>query len=1012
MKNHVNASRTSLLAISLSMAMLAPGSAFAAEAAPAQAAAEADAPATDIIVTGSRLSSAIHAPTPVTIIGAEAIQARAAQKISDVLYELPSVLPNPFPLGTSQAGGNFVVLRGFGTGAAAASRTLVLVDGNRFVPSNVQGQVDLNVIPTALVERVDIVTGGASAAYGSDAVAGVVNVVLKKKLQGITGELRSGISSRGDSFNRGANLAWGTSFGGGRGQFMIAGEYSKADGIYLRDRDYANQQTGLSNVGTAANPVFQIVNGTTINATTGGTIIGNNNAALAASNPLSLFFTSPTTTATYVPGTASPAGIGATTSANNAALGGNGGTPGPDTLLASPLERINLFARASYELSPSITAWAEGAYSRSRTNADLYDVAIKGSGPESNFVLAKDIKNYNSSGVQIGTIANPYLPASVYALIPAGGTITVTRLAPELGNLHTDSRVRVTRFAGGLDGKLGESWKWKASFTYGQTNFNTYFSNNIIEPNLAAAQDVAAINGVVTCRVNVAGQVATAKQVDAATGCVPANPVGPGSLASAASYLTGTLANEDVIKQTAANVELQGSPFKTWAGSVQAVIGADWRKDSLSQVTSPYSNRTNLLGGYAAGEFQQANPKSFAGGVTVKEVFGEVEVPLLRDSALGHALDLNGAVRYSNYSVSGGATTWKIGGTYSPIPQLLFRVVRSRDIRAANLTQLYGFSAGSAIVTLLSPTNTNVSSPTLTLVNAPNIGVSPEVANTLSFGATVSSLPFLRGFSASVDFYKIDLNNFIGQLSSQNLVDFCYGAARTGSTSPVVNSGLCNAAVTGVIGGAAANGRPVLDALAAGTITSGTINNGFLNLGSINTKGIDFEVSYRFAIGHNATLSSRLLATYVDKLIYNTTGLLAVDRVGDLGGVPHWRWSLIETLNVGKVTINATGRYVGSLNLDKTVVDPATSNTPGALAFPTIKPYFYLNMGASIKVIDTPNRKAEFFVNVNNLLDTQPPFTGTGLGSQSSAFIGYGYTNIGFYDVVGRSFAIGLRFKY
>jgi iron complex outermembrane recepter protein len=987
----MTAARVSIGALIAGFGLIVPQTAFAQAA----AAPEDDAKAGDIIVTGSRITKAgFSAPTPTTVLGAEAIEARAAVTVANVLYELPSVQPRPALNGTSQAGGNFVNLRALGPGndPASASRTLVLVDGRRFVPTNNQGQVDLNVIPTALVERLDVVTGGASAAYGSDAVAGVVNVILKKKLKGFIGDIQDGISNEGDYHQFKASLAWGASFADDRGQFMIAGEYSKqSDTITQANRTWANQHTGLATV----NGQIVRVDGLTLGGyTEGGVIIASNGARLPTTSPLyGRQFLSSTAS--------SPFNYGALVAGNgNVQIGGDGGWISDSAVLAPPSERKTLFARGSYELASNVTAWVEGSYSHSRSDFDLFKNEIRSGAVEPYIVENRLISSYDANGVLLGTALNPLIPIDIRNIMTTNNisSITIGRIAPDLGNLHSDSRVRVVRGAFGLDGKIGDSWRWNAYYSHGRTNFTTDLSNNIIEPNLASALDVVLLNGNPTCRVNVPGLSAgTGLSLNHSAGCVVANPFGPGSLAPAKNYIVGTLSNVVKYAQDAAAVSIQGEPFSTWAGPVSVAVGGEWRHETLDQTTSPFANINNgsLL---PSGSFQQANPKSFSGSVTVKEGFGELAIPLLRDMALGHSLDLNAAFRYTSYSIGGNVQTWKVGGTYSPVEGVLFRAVRSRDIRAATLTQLYGRSSNFANLRIAD--NSTVAFAT---INAGNPNLKPEVANTLSFGGSITGLSFLPGLSLSVDYYKIELDGFIGQVGNQNILDSCFGATRSGSLS-TLDLVRCD---TFVGNGTAGSGLAAIAAVGAHSLV-----NPQLNVGKISTSGVDFELGHRFPLSKifsnsNAALSTRFLATYINNLTFAFDGSAVVDRAGDVSGSPQWRWSLTEAYKSGPFTLTAQARWTGPMDLDKTLV--------GALA-PVerrLPPAFYLNVGAQFRVIDTPTKRLEFYVDVNNLLNREPPFSPNGTNGVTQTSVNSGiYTNQSWYDAVGRTFTVGLRFKY
>lgn len=403
--------------------------AMAQEAAPDAEATES-APADDasIIVTGTRVNREGYlAPTPVTAIGRDAIEAQAATTIADVLYDIPSVRPSPNFPATSQASGNYVNLRGLG-----ATRTLTLVDGRRFVPSNGAensggSSVDINLIPEALVDRLDVVSGGASAAWGSDAVGGVINIVLKRKLEGIQGKVQYGVSDYGDAQEVSLSLAAGTSFADGRGQLMLAGEYSKSwDVPTTNDRPYGKDQCGW--FPGSVNGTFYLglqTCGLTHNSyTRGGVLVAANGNPLASTDPFyGRQFLNSTSSAPFDYGQVGPIN-------RSVSIGGDGEWRGVRNLQA-PLERKILFGRALYEFSPSLTGFIEASYGESGTETDLFLNAIPSS---TDYPIA--IRN-----------GNPYIPADIQAIMNANGTDTIylSKLTPELVEGLWHLRARLVR---------------------------------------------------------------------------------------------------------------------------------------------------------------------------------------------------------------------------------------------------------------------------------------------------------------------------------------------------------------------------------------------------------------------------------------------------------------------------------------------------------------------------------------------------------------------------------------
>ncbi len=928
-----------------------------------------------IIVTGTRVNREGYlAPTPVTAIGRDTIEAQAATTIADVLYDIPSVRPSPNFPATSQASGNYVNLRGLG-----ATRTLTLVDGRRFVPSNGAentggSSVDINLIPEALVDRLDVVSGGASAAWGSDAVGGVVNIVLKRKLQGIQGKVQYGVSDYGDAQEISLSLAAGTSFADGRGQLMLAGEYSKSwDVPTTNDRPYGKDQCGFF-PGTVDGTFYLGLQtcGLTHNSyTRGGVLVAADGNPLASTDPLyGRQFLNSTSSAPFDYGQIGPIN-------RSVSIGGDGEWRGVRNLQA-PLERKILFGRALYEFSPNVTGFIEASYGESGTETDLFVNAVPSS---TDYPIA--IRN-----------GNPYIPADIQGIMDANGidTIYLSKIAPELGSATSDSNNRVFRVATGLEGEMGKDWSWKAYGTFGRDWYDTILGNNIVVSNLAAATDVTInpLTGQPDCRVNVEGPAAPGEAAyGAASFCVPANPFGPGSLASAKDYIVDDLYQSSVYTQVAAGASINGEPFSTWAGPVSFVAGVDYRWEKVTQDVSFYADFLNPPL-FASGGFQQSNPKSFAGDYTVIEGFSEVVVPILADVKGAEALDLNGAIRVTDYSTSGTVVTWKVGTTYEPVRGFRFRAAYSKDIRAPSLFESYGSNTTYSSVITRGPGGVETGSANAVSPGRNNLGLSPERAYSTTVGITMEDL-LTRGLTLSIDGYRIKLKDVIGKLGAQGIIDGCFGGGDAAGRDP--NPALCdliNADQTVII-------------------------DPFLNLGSIETQGIEFDLGYRFGadvLFGNSTgqFSFRLLANYVDKYKENSSGLNPRDLAGDLSGVPHWRWNATLAYNDEKLGVSLRGNFIDSMYRYKF----AAANTYLDEKIPA---YFYLDANVRYNIVSGDKSKIQLFANVDNILNTKPPFSpgsgSTGWFGLPGKFAQYSsYTNGTFYDVLGRTYKIGARFSF
>lgn len=937
-----------------------------------------------IVVSASRIErSGFTAPTPTTTIGAADLQARAATTVSSVLFDLPAVRPQISGTGQSQnIGGSYVNLRGLGN-----VRTLVLVDGHRFVPTTVRGEVDSNMVPSALVERVEVVTGGASAAWGSDAVAGVTNFIFKKSIDGFQGNVQYGMSSHGDNKEKSASLAWGSGFADDRGQFMIAGEYSKLDdNPQQKDRDWSSQNWNLLTGGTPANGGY-VSNGVIYsNAILPNvTFIGNPNGVIMATAPgpapALLPAGNPLAGKQFGPGGilqnytfGQYAGI----SGNLLQVGGDGTASNmQNTLLTSPLERKNLYARATFDFTSNLDGFAEASYGDSKSSIAFLDIYNP---------------NLGDSVLSI-TPQNAFLSPSVVALMN-GNNFGLVRLNTELGRITSVVDNKTTRFAAGLNGQISSTWKWKAYYTHGKTEYDSQLRNNLIQANWRASVDsVKDANGNPICRINStnpadiaivnatnAAGVPTYAGYGASAGCVPVNLFGPNTITQAVKdYVIGNqVFNVDYI-QDAGAASLQGEPFSTWAGNVSLAGGLEWRKEKIDGNSDAISSSSSLV--YPAGGFQIGNPKRIIGSVTVKEFFAETLVPLLKDAPLAKSLDANAAVRRTEYSTSGFVTTWKAGFTYKPVQDITLRATRSRDIRAANLNELY---AGSQL-TVAAVAGTSVANTTIG-----NSSLTPEKADTVTAGVVLEPSQ-VKGLRMSLDGYKIKLNNAIGTLGAATIYNFCKGLGGAPLTPSYCNLITFNS-----------SGLPT------------AVTNQTLNFAGYTTSGADLEVSYRvpvssFIASTPGNLTFRALGTYINDLSFNN-GITKINYAGSAGvaaaangvGAPHWRWNLSTTYANGPLSVFAQLRYIQSMNYDNTA--GPTSYLNGTLPSRT-----YVDASVSYTVYDKTDQgrgRVQLYGKVNNLFDKDPPIAPTN-NPQTSA----SSTN-GLYDLVGRAFVLGVRFAY
>jgi iron complex outermembrane receptor protein len=681
-----------------------------------------------IVVTSSRIQqSGFAAPTPTTVLDTDAIRDLGVTNIGQLTYELPAFIGTESPSNSavrSGGGGNAFNLRGLGS-----NRTQFLVNSRRHVHSSPRGRTDNNVIPSAIIERVEVVTGGASAAWGSDAVAGVVNVILKEELDGAESEIQMGRSSHGDNEEFKVALAYGSQFADGRGKFIVAGEYQDNDGVLRQgDRDWGREEWWVIN-----NPNFTPTNGQyanltvtqgrTNNATYGGLIV---NGVLAGTQ--------------FLPGgVAAPYDSGLFPVGGQGTVGGDGVHLSADLNILVPIERYAAFSRASYNLTDDLELYVEASIGESKADYTLVNNSNFG-----NLTIAAD---------------NAFLPAALRTTLANAGqtSFRMGRVHRDFGTIREDNVNRLRRGVIGLEGRLGGDWQWDAYYQYGHNRETLIEGPTIINANFALATDaVLDANGQAACRSTLTNPT---------NGCVPINLFGDGSpSATAIDYVTGERDEETTFKHHNAALSVQGTLFSVPAGAVPVAAGFEYNKETLDRSVDPIS-QTN---GFAIG-----NPKDFDGAISVNEVFAEIAVPLLADVPLVKSLRVDVADRYVDYSTTGGSNTWKAGLSWEMTDQVRIRVARSRDIRAPSAFELFSFG-GLQFVTLFDTVNGRPAPSLVRQVNSPSPGLEPEEADTWTYGIVLKP-SWLPRFRLSVDRYDIDISGAIGSVPAQARVDRCAG---------------------------------------------------------------------------------------------------------------------------------------------------------------------------------------------------------------------------------------------
>lgn len=674
----------------------------------------------EIVVTSTRIvRDGYEAPTPTTVISSEDIEKAAQVSLADYINQLPelgnSLSPTTNRNGAT-SGAAFINLRGLGT-----SRTLVLLDGRRVAPSALTGNVDFNLLPTSIVQNVDIVTGGASSAWGSDAVAGVVNVVLDKRFSGFKSEVAYGMNDHGDGEQFKGNVTFGSDFADDRGHFLITAEHSE-----LKDAGNAGSRDWYKGYNIIDNPAFVAGGSQPRRLLVPG-------VGLSRSTPGGLISTGPLAGTQFL-ADGSPAAFNPGAVSGLLSYGGDAYLAGADASLINPVEWDTAFMRAQFELTPSVTLFAEGGYGNS----------------DSTYVVRYYQRDAN---IPISR-QNAYLDATTAARMDALGLTSFT-----LGKLHTDlppatveSSRELMRGVVGGEGTFGAGWSWDAYYQYGQTDFDTAAINNPITANYNRAVDAVVSGGSVVCR----------SSLTVNDGCVPIDVFGTHGIPEGArSYILGTAHQLTVIEQQVAAANLRGEPFDSWAGPVSIAVGVEYRKEEYEAKTP---DAISLANGFFLGNY-----KPSAGEYDVQEAYLETVVPLLTDKTLAKRLEFGGAVRWTDYSTSGAVTTWKTGLSWDLNDQLRLRGTYSADIRAPNLNELF-LAASTTNFAIVDPVT--ASSYSVPRVIAGNPELEPEDARTTSFGA-VYRPAWLNNFSFSADYYDISIDDSIFTPDGQIVIDQC-----------------------------------------------------------------------------------------------------------------------------------------------------------------------------------------------------------------------------------------------
>jgi len=947
-----------------------------AQAEPAPAPAGAAAEGTEqIIVSASRISIAgYQQATPVTVVGTAQLEEAAHADIGDTIREMPQVVgigPSKGSAGgtifASTPGLSTVNLRNLGI-----TRNLVLIDGQRVVQSNVSGGVDLATIPSTLIQRVDVVTGGASAAYGSDAVSGVINLILNKNFDGFKANIQGGDTYKDDRRTWEVEGSYGQDIFGGRGHVIVSGNYQQSpDSVFAIDRSWYTG-TYLMN-----NPAYVAGNGQpkTIHRSNVGQF-GTNGGAIIAGPLAGIQFVGPN-------GTPVPYNKGLTTGTGS--VGGSSNiynSEQPTNLLAFPFHSLTLFGYGQFRVTSNISASLQLNYGKSWSMND------------STTAFKQNYKIYADNAYLDPSLA-ARMNAPGYSLIEAGTGRRYFELSTPMTNnvdLHNPdfhqfqnsigvpvnvSARQLFRGVFSLDGSIGDNWSWNAYYQHGMSRVRLTPTHVVINQNMTNALDAVRVtSGNVGSSGLAIGSIACRSTLTNPTnGCAPLNAMGDGVASAAAVNYVNTsqdyetmVLNEDVVAGS-----MQGKlPWDiTGAGAPAVAFGAEYRKEGGVTEVSPLALATALA---------VANFGPLRGQYHIEEGFAEINAPILKDSFV-QSLDFDAAGRITSYSTSGMVETWKLGLTSQVNDDIKLRSFYSVDIRAPNLAELFSggiYSNSSPIDPYSGKQVTQVLSATLS-----NPNLKPEVANTVS-GGVVLTPHWIDGLQMSFDWYNINLKGYITAPSAQLTTQLCQQGNQFYCSQFIYTGG-----TPGVPG--------------SGTLTY--LNLQPQNAASLITSGLDFQADYRMPL-FDGTIAYHLVGNYTDRRVQSAFGAAAFDSAGSMSSVgtytsvPKLHFNLSATYAEGPFVGTVQGRFIGSARLNNywvTGVDVDDNAVPEVA---------YMDLRASYKF----DSNIQLYGAIDNVFNTPPPGVAI-LASQSNSSQSFG-TDTSTYDTLGRMFRVGVRLSY
>ncbi len=951
--------------------------------------------AEEITVTGTRIKGAdVLSPSPLQVLDFEYIEDLGTINVQDALKINPSFGEPGESRFTSNgnvtnAGASTVNLRNLG-----ADRTLVLADGRRMV-AGVPGtaRVDLTMVPTGFIERVEVLTGGASAVYGSDAIAGVVNFIYKRNFEGLIFNAQTGVSSQGDANANLIDFTAGHNFAEKRGNFMVYAGFSDEDGLDNGARSFSDDSYASKVVAQGsrdpADLYTVVLNRSTVQPR-GQVGVGSPNQ--------SFVFTDDGT------------GIIPFDSTNQDApfRFDPNEFPGAQDNLAAPVQRLTTALRATYDVNPHLKTFFDMNYGRvSSTGSNTFHPYVAtfdfGIGISQRQEIESRLVNPADGTVTI--VRNPFIPDAVYNIATDQDgdglrDVSYAKRVVEFGNRATELDRQQIRLVLGAEGDISNDWSYETYYSYGRSDLNGRQRGLYITPSLF--QSLRAVSDV----FDFDGDGNTTEAICADSnarinGCAPINFYGVNNVSEAArEYVQGSdgAAFQDSTQDmhvVAGNVT--GTVFELPAGPLQFAGGLEYRRESSNHQFDPlYNTKQN-------GFVQQ---RDITGSITVKEAYGEVNVPLVSDTPGFSSLSVRAAGRYSDYSTLGSFPAYNFGLEWAPVDSLRFRGVYAHAVRAPNVGELFrpvqagvtsivdpcqgvmiGDSGAAASQCLADPgvlANANENNGTVTFIQTDfqgvgtlsitNPDIQEEAGTTWTFGG-VYTPEYVPGLSVTLDYYNIDVEDAISTVTTQFILNQCYLEAND-DFCPLIDR------------------RPAAAAPASvGSVQ--LIRSGLVNSGGAFAEGIDLTAGYVTDLG-GGTLSANLSYTHLlDQGVIPRIGADTNEQAGEVGfpynkalvrlGYDHGPWGIV-----------ATTQYVGKSLIDdeflRSRFGPDTDVKDDYFAFDAA---WYMDLQLKYRV----KNRYELYVGASNLFNEQPPMILSGIPGNRNAN----------YDVIGRFWYFGVR---